>query len=214
MLKHKQIVSINILSIIIILLIPASIFAMDRPPEGPTAIVVDDETGKPIEGAVALAIWRGYKDDCTFVQGIEGGCWGFKKAEEALSDKEGRVEIKDFWRTTKGPGKWGSAYDPRLTVYKFGYVCWDQKEIFEPNYKWTKRTDFDKTHRIVRLKKWSEGFSFREHASFEDGVTNGDATLSTAPLFTKAFRTEGPAIAEELERYYQELEKKRSIKKN
>jgi len=86
-LKHKEIVSINILSIIIILLIPASIFAMDRPPEGPTAIVVDDETGKPIEGAVALAIWRGYKDDCTFVQGIEGGCWGFKKAEEVLSDK-------------------------------------------------------------------------------------------------------------------------------
>lgn len=214
MLKPKQTISITVLSIMLFLAFPVLGSAMDRPPEGPTAIVVDDETGKPIEGAVALAIWRGYKDDCTFVQGIEGGCWGFKKAEEALSDKEGNVYIKDFWKTTKGPGKWGSAYDPRLTVYKFGYICWDQKEIFAPNYKGTKRTDFDKKHRIVRLKKWQVGFSFLEHASFENGITNGDATLSTAPLFTKAFQTEGPSIAEELERYYQELEKKRSIKKN
>jgi hypothetical protein len=184
-LKHKEIVSINILSIIIILLIPASIFAMDRPPEGPTAIVVDDETGKPIEGAVALAIWRGYKDDCTFVQGIEGGCWGFKKAEEVLSDKEGNINIKDFWKTTKGPGKWGSAYDPRLTVYKFGYVCWDQKEIFEAEWKWGIRTDFDKQHRIVRLKKWPVEFSTEEHSSFIRGITLGDYSRERTPLFTK-----------------------------
>jgi len=202
MLKPKQIISITVLLIVLFLAAPVMSFAMDRPPEGPTAIVVDDETGKPIEGAVALAIWRGYKDDCTFVQGIEGGCWGFKKAEEALSDKEGNVSIKDFWKTTKGPGKWGSASDPRLTVYKFGYVCWDQKEIFVPKWKWGNRNDFDKQHRIVRLKKWPERMSFREHSTFMSGVTNGDYSKPTQQLFNKATNAEGPFISKEYDEMY------------
>lgn len=189
MLKPKQIVSITVLLIMLFLAVPVLSSAMDRPPEGPTAIVVDDETGKPIEGAVALAIWRGYKDDCTFVQGIEGGCWGFKRSEETVSDKEGIINIQDFWKTTKGPGKWGSASDPRLTVYKFGYVCWDQKEIFAPNYKGTNRTDFDKKNRIIRLKKWPVEFSTEEHleahSSFIRGITLGDYSLERTPLFIK-----------------------------
>ena len=153
--------------VLLTIAVSAMCMAMDRPPKDfPTAIVVDDETGKPIEGAVAIAIWRGDKEDCTLVQGLEGGCWGFKKAEEAFSDKEGIINIQNFWKTTKGPGKWGSAYDPRLTVYKYGYVCWDQKDIFAPNYQWPDRKDFDKNHRIIRMKKWQDNFSNRGTLKF------------------------------------------------
>jgi hypothetical protein len=164
----------------------------------PTATVIDDETGKPIEGAVAIAIWRGDKEECTFVQGLEGGCWGFKKAEEEFSDKDGNINIEDFW----GWHFSGSAYDPRLTVYKFGYVCWDQQDIFIPKYKWTKRSDFNKKHRIVRLVKWPEGFSFHEHSSFMSSVTNGDYSKSVHQLFNKCFDLEREyRIQENIKKY-------------
>lgn len=162
--------------------------AMDRPPKdnGPTAIVVDDETGKPIEGAVAIAIWRDYKN-VSLINALHGGGAKFKKAEEVVSDSEGRIYIPDFWKTTKNKG---GDLNPRLTIYKFGYVCWDQKEIFAPDYKWTKRTDFNRDNRIVKMKKWPEVFSFKEHSSFMSNVTSGDYYYSKNKLFDKCFDLE------------------------
>jgi hypothetical protein len=199
----KKNIKITIIIFLAIACIPAFTKAMDRPPkdEGPTAIIVDDETGKPIEWAVAIAIWRDFKK-VSLINALHGGGAKFKKAEEVVSDKDGKISIPDFWKTTKGKGGTGSVYDPRLTVYKFGYVCWDQQEIFAPNYKWEKRFDFNRDNRIVRLKKWPVGFSFREHASFEGTVTSGDSTLSTTPLFYKALRSEGPYISKELDELY------------
>jgi hypothetical protein len=185
----------NKIKIIIVFLVAINLStigkAMDRSPkdEGPTAIVIDDETGKPIEGAVAIAIWRDDKD-VSLINALHGGGAKFKKAEEVVSDKDGKISIPDFWKTTKGKGGTGSIYDPRLTIYKFGYVCWDQQEIFAPDYKWTKRIDFDRDNRIVRLKKWPEGFSFKEHSSFMNNVTNGDYRYSKDQLFNKCFDLE------------------------
>ena len=50
---------------------------------GPTAIIVDDETGEPIEGAIALAQWIKTKFN------FEGGFTYVSKARETVSDKEG-----------------------------------------------------------------------------------------------------------------------------
>jgi hypothetical protein len=197
----------NKIKIIIVFLVAINLStigkAMDRPPkdEGPTAIVIDDETGKPIEGAVAIAIWRDDKD-VSLINALHGGGAKFKKAEEVVSDKDGKISIPDFWKTTKGKGGTGSIYDPRLTIYKFGYVCWDQQEIFAPDYKWTKRTDFNRDNRIVRLKKWPVGFLFREHAEFKRSVTNGNYSISQTPLFIKAFEEEGPGIIQEVDKKY------------
>jgi len=177
--------------ITIVILLSNLCLAMDRPPKDlPTATVIDDETGKPIEGAVAIAIWRGRTGDCALMEGLLVGCWGVKRIEEVVSDKDGVLNISDFWKTTKDPGSFGTAYNPRLTVYKFGYVCWDHQRIFQPNYKWGNRTDFDKNNRIVRLKKWPEGFPYKEHLSFMSGVTNGDASNSQYKLFNKCFDLE------------------------
>jgi hypothetical protein len=165
--------------------IPTACNSMDKSPEpsGPTAIVIDDETGKPIEGAVAITIWRGKQKNCTIVGSLEGACWGFLRAEETLSDKEGKISIPDFWKTTIDPGKRGSATSPRLTIYKFGYVCWDQQEIFVPKNRWEKRTDFNRGNRIVRLKKWPENMSKEEHSLFISDTTRDDYFKTKDELF-------------------------------
>jgi hypothetical protein len=109
---------------------------------GPTAIVVDAETGKPVESAVALAQWFRAAGGSV----AEGGSEALDKAAEAFSDKDGKIYIDDFW------GIHILTRDPRLTVYKPGYVIWDSKEIC-PSFQ-EKRTDFDKAHRIVKLLKF------------------------------------------------------------
>jgi hypothetical protein len=180
------------ISLVIVMIIPTACQAKE-----PTAFIVDDQTGKPIEGAVAIAIWRGPTSDCTLIQGVEGGCWGANRVKETVSDKEGKIFIDGFWNWHLGKGRY-----PQLTVYKFGYVCWDQKQIFIPNYKWEKRTDFNKDIRIVRLKKWTEGFTFNEHSSFESDVTNGDYSTSKTPLFVKEMKLESPYIVQENKKKY------------
>lgn len=181
--------------------IPTACSSRDKntDPPGPTATVIDDETGNPIEGAVAIAIWRGTQKNCTIVGPLDGSCWGFRRAEETASDKEGKINIPDFWKTTIDPGKRGSATSPRLTVYKFGYVCWDQKMIFHPSSSWEDRKDFNRDNRIVRLKKWPEDMSFHNHLSFIGNCTMGDYSGAITPLFMKAFEDEGPYFSKEID---------------
>lgn len=107
---------------------------------GPTAIVMDAETGKPVEGAVALAQWHSATGG-----GIEGPSESLAKAQEAYSDKDGKVFIKGYWGVNI------FLKSPRLTIYKPGYVLWDSRWIC-PIYE--KRTDFDSSHRTVKLLKF------------------------------------------------------------
>ncbi len=183
------------------LLLPTACSSWDKTTKGPTATVIDDETGKPIEGAIAIAIWRDYKG-VSVVNALHGGGVRFKKAEEVVSDKDGNIFIPDFWKTTKGKGGTGSVYDPRLTIYKFGYVCWDQQEIFHPTNRWEDRKDFNRDNRIVRLKKWPEGFTCNEHADFMSSVTSGNIGDASKQLFNKARMAEDSCIIQELKIKY------------
>jgi hypothetical protein len=171
-------------------------------PPGPTATVIDDETGNPIEGAVAIAIWSDDKKDCKLPEALEGGCFEFRNAVEAVSGKDGGIYILGFWKTTDGQGGSGNRYDPRLTVYKFGYVCWDQQRIFHPTSSWEDRKDFNRDNRIVRLKKWPEDMNFRSHSSFMSNVTSGNIGDALQQLFNKERMKEGPYISKELEEIY------------
>ena len=149
--------------------------------EEPTAVVVDAETGEPIEGAVAIAIWR--KHSVTETAWFEGGKMVVVRAEEAVSDKEGKIYIDDFWDWHLFENRY-----PRLTIYKPGYVCWDQQVVYIAKYKSVKRNDFNKENRIVRMKKWWDDFSFIEHGGFVSSVTGGSDTLKAPKqLFRKAF---------------------------
>jgi hypothetical protein len=166
----------------------------------PTAIVLDAETGKPIEGAVAIAIWRvGDKDGPWF----EGGSLVAERIEEAVSDKEGNIYIDDFW-------DWyllESSY-PRLTIYKPGYVCWDQKNIYIDRFHSEIRKDFNKENRIARMKKWPKDISFVDHWSFMNFVTQGENDKAKQQLFRKAFEYE--RVFESKERTI-EYEKRKNI---
>jgi len=120
----------------------------------PTAIVVDAETGEPIEGAVALAVWWSMGSGGAF----EGG--GIPYAERratAVSDKEGRIYINDFWKRD-----FFILGYPDMAVYKCGYVCWYQHHYLLENRE---RYDFKEKNRIVRMEKWPENFSFERHES-------------------------------------------------
>jgi len=113
----------------------------------PTAIIVDDETGEPIEGAIALAQWVKYKG--TF---FEGGIPYAAKAEETVSDKEGRVYIKGYW--TWNP----FACDRHLTVYKPGYALWNSEKevVYPPGYKPKKFSSWKNVVRLVPFEKAAE----------------------------------------------------------
>lgn len=135
----------NVLRLLISLLVVCMPFTActKEPAPGPTAVVIDAETGQPIEGAIALAQWFGAGGGAMF----EGGTLVLEKAKETYSDKDGRVYIDGFWVRRQlflpPPG-------PRLTVYKPGYVLWDSEEICP----FGKRTDFDEQHRTVKLLKF------------------------------------------------------------
>jgi hypothetical protein len=159
----------------------ADCFAMGGHKE-PTAIVVDADTGAPIEGAVAIAIWRKYSDKTAW---FEGGTQVPTRIEEAVTDKQGRIYIDGFWDWHFSKGRY-----PRLTIYKPEYICWDQKLIHIPGQQSEQRTDFDKKHQIARLKKWPENFSFVRHWNFVDSVTIGDAHEASQNNFFNAFNYE------------------------
>jgi len=153
--------------------------------------VVDEVTGEPIEGAIALAYWC--KPDFSQVS-LEGVHLVETRIEEVSSDKEGKVSINGFW---KGAG-WldgGPYYEdnqkyPQLTVYKPGYVAWNYRNIFVPREEkqrikqetgyeslkqYTYRIDFSYKNRLIKLERWREGYSHWEHGSFiENSIPNLD----------------------------------------
>jgi hypothetical protein len=160
----------------------------------PTATVVDDKTGRPIEGAVALAIWR--KHSSTARAWWEGGTDVVVRIEEVVSDLNGNIFIDGFWNRHLFKNNY-----PHLTIYKPGYVCWDQGNVYIDESNAPERTDFDKDHRTARMRKWPEGFSFVGHETFVYGVTFGDYNKAPKHLFREAFHYEIPfAVNENNER--------------
>lgn len=134
----------------------ANRFGTDNSEPEPTAVIIDAETGEPVEGAVALAVWWG----SMAIGGVGGGGGGLpvaREVKETVSDSKGRIYIDDFW-------DWHvfeSDY-PHLSVYKCGYSCWNRYRKFGGG----KRYDFDEKNKIVRLEKWPNNFSALDHLWF------------------------------------------------
>lgn len=146
----------------------------------PTATVIDDETGKPIVGAVAIAIWR--KHSNTEGAWFEGGADVPYKIEEVVSDNNGNLFIPGFWDKHFFKNRY-----PHLTVYKPGYVCWDQQFIYVSEHKWNKRNDFSERSNVIKMKKWPKEFSFFGHAGFVSSCTLNQADRAEKKLFIRRF---------------------------
>ncbi|MBN2382498.1 hypothetical protein JXQ70_06410 [bacterium] len=195
--------------------------------------VVDEVTGEPISGAIALAHW------CTFnprERWFEGGSYDVSRIEEVYSDREGKVYIKDFWYGADwldgGPYYEENRKYPQLTVYKPGYVAWNYRKIFIPSeeiqriYKEsggldaveqiTYRVDFGHHNRVIKLERWWEGYSHDQHEGFvmrciPVGITND---LGYKRLIDDEFRKyELKFVQQERENQRKEFIKQRSIQK-
>ncbi len=114
-----------------------------------TGTVIDAETGKPTEGAVVLVEW-------TKPKGIGLTNTESYKVQEIITDKDGKFAVSGVSTPFVNA--------PDLTVYKKGYVCWNNKYIF-PDYR--QRSDFRwDTIFTVKLVKFSEKYLYNDHVTF------------------------------------------------
>lgn len=129
-----------------------------------TGKVVDADTGKPIEGAVVLVEW-------TITKGLGHTSTESYKVIEAVSDKDGHVTISG---NIANP----LVNRPRMTVYKKGYVAWNNEYIF-PN--WGKRKDYKWSDGlIVKLEPFKKEFSRADHVYFLHSVTHWGKLIDEA----------------------------------
>ena len=152
-----------------------------------TCRVLDRETNTPIEGAVAIAFW-----DVT--RGV-----GFVNTE-TVAVWEG-VTNKDGFFTVPSVSVPAAAH-VRLKVYKFGYVGWDNTEIYLGNYaddvltpRTEKRTDFEWRKQDIFLEKFKKEYSYVSHYSFIETELAGVYFKSN--LFENAIQQEIPSRANE-----------------
>ena len=127
--------------------------------------VLDAETKKPIQGAVALAEWITVKGFAlTYTETV--------KIVEPVTDRNGIFTIPAVVGTK-------AMQTPHLKVYKPGYVGWDSKSIylgcFEKDrkvYRAKERKGFSMRDQDIYLQPWKDEYSFISHGSFI--VTNAN----------------------------------------
>jgi len=141
--------------------------------------VVDDETGKPIEGAAVAIKWYKYKFGPPYAS-------GYKKIETAedFSDADGFFELPKFTFKQHFMG-----------VYKTGYVCWNTEKIFHPDrlfYKtrFEKRKDHKlKNGMVVKLAPFKDTYPRDKHARFTVD-TSIRCSASTIGIFGESIKSE------------------------
>jgi hypothetical protein len=139
-----------------------------------SGIVVDAETGKPIEGAVVLVEWG-------VTKGLPGMTYTESyKVAELVSDKDGKVTLPEA-----GPNP--LANPPNLTVYKRGYVAWNNRYIFSD---FRERKDFRWEDGFVfHLEKFKPEHTHNAHSIFISSVV-GVSALEKKQLMLKAVHWE------------------------
>ena len=136
-----------------------------------TGTVVDAESGAPIEGAVLLVEWT--------KTNVGGGADPYTishKVAEAVSDRDGKVKMPGCFCPL--------ANEPDVTVYKKGYVAWNNKFIF-PDYK--KRKDFRWGGDAFRMERFKDTYSYSDHESFVSRAINDTIGWENKRLFIKIY---------------------------
>jgi len=146
-----------------------------------TGIVIDAETGQPIEGAVVLVEW-------TKTKGMPGMTYHESyKVIEVLTDREGRVTISGVINPLVDP--------PDVTIYKKGYVAWNNLFIF-PDYR--KRKDFKwQNNYVFKLEKFKPEYTYSAHTLFIHGAMLSGMANEKKRLMNHAIEWEEYKASEE-----------------
>lgn len=111
--------------------------------------VVDAETGKPVEGAVALVEW-------TLTQGLGLTHTGSYKVSAVVTDHDGEFSAMGVVNPFVDP--------PHLTIYKKEYIAWNNEFIF-PGFK--EREDFRWTRKpVFKIERFMSKYSYTDHVTF------------------------------------------------
>ena len=136
--------------------------------------VVDADTGKPIEGAVVLVEW-------TITKGVPG--MSQTKPSEIIEDvtkRDGRFIIKRNLNPLLNP--------PRITIYKKGYVAWNNEYIFPG---WNKRKGFLlRDGMVIKMEVFKNEFSRKDHVNFLNDMTHWGKTINEAYRWEELEREE------------------------
>ncbi|MBI5099603.1 MAG: carboxypeptidase regulatory-like domain-containing protein [Nitrospirae bacterium] len=142
---------------------------------GISGTVVEAETGTPIEGAVVLVEW-------TMEKGLPGlSHTESYKVVEVVSDKEGKFKVSGVLNPLVDP--------PHVTVYKKGYVAWNNKFIF-PDFR--KREDFKWANGIsIKMELFDKGkYTYNDHTSFISDAIHSWSVSEKKSLIKKAYEWE------------------------
>ena len=161
--KKKGILAASVILLIALIIYSQKIYF---PIEG---TVIDAETGKPIEGAVVLAEW-------TITKGIGLTYTDIYRIVEAITDKSGRFDTKVY---VMNP----FINKPELTIYKGGYVCWNNKFIFpsfkhRENFKWKSNTTYE-------LEQFKKEYSYKDHVIFLLGFLDTSVLVKNKDAFMR-----------------------------
>lgn len=161
-------VPISVLILILTLLILSTSACARRIIQGR---VVDAVTEKPIENAAVFIYWSK----------MGAGPPGLASSEK-VEIAEGLSDVKGFFQVPKYSMLFK---DSRMAVYKKGYVCWSNEDIF-PTYE--KRKGFRlKDGMVIKLERFKEEYSKEGHANFTLGSSAGRRGLG---LFDNAIKAE------------------------
>ncbi len=155
--------------------------------------VIDAKTGRTIAGAIIIVEW-------TKTHGF-GEHWTESfKVEEAVTDKDGKFTVTGL--NTRNVNQ------PDFTIYKKGYVAWNNKFIF-PNYQ--KRTDFAwKDGQVFKLEQFLSSYSYLKHRSFIAGAANMGLADEKKKLFEKHY-AEGEN--EEVQKEQREMDMSKGLRR-
>lgn len=138
-----------------------------------TGTVVDAESGEPIEGSVVLIEW-------TKTKGLGLTYTTSYKIVEAITNKEGKYSASGVINPLINP--------PNVTVYKKGYVAWNDEFIF-PDYR--PREGFKNKNRMsIKLQRFKKHYSYDEHISFIRTCIKSSLNNSSKRTISDAFEWE------------------------
>jgi hypothetical protein len=143
--------------------------------------VIDAETKQPIEGAVVLVEW-------TRTHGIGEHWTESYKVAEVLSDKDGKVKLPGCYFPFIGP--------PDVTIYKKGYVAWNNRYIF-PNSD--HRTDFEwGSGYVFKMEKFLSSYSYLDHRLFINRAARTNLAPENKEIFFRYyFESESREVQDE-----------------